>query len=62
MHAFKRLSCPEQGANLLGWIGLGIGLTEVLAPRQVQSMLGLKPTPHVDGALRARFARNDARA
>lgn len=52
MHTWGKRSCPKQGAHLLGWIGLGIGLTELLAPRQVQTMLGLEPTPDGDGTLR----------
>jgi len=31
----------ETGANALGWASIGIGLTELAAPRYVESMLGI---------------------
>jgi hypothetical protein len=36
----------------LGWASIGIGLTEVLAPKQVNDMLGLDDTPDRRGVLR----------
>jgi hypothetical protein len=36
----------------LGWASIAIGLTEVLAPRQVENMLGLEDTPDRRGVLR----------
>ena len=39
-------------ARGLGWASIGIGLTEVLAPRRVNHMLGLEDTPDRRGTLR----------
>jgi hypothetical protein len=39
-------------ARGLGWASIGIGLTEVLAPKQVNDMLGLEDTPDRRGTLR----------
>jgi hypothetical protein len=36
----------------LGWASIGIGLTEILAPGQVNNLLGLEDTPDRRGALR----------
>jgi hypothetical protein len=42
-----------EGSRALGWTSLAIGLTELLAPRQVESMLGLDDKPAHVGILRA---------
>jgi hypothetical protein len=39
-------------ARGLGWASIGIGLTEVLAPKQVNDLLGLDDTPDRRGTLR----------
>jgi hypothetical protein len=39
-------------ARGLGWASIAIGMTEVLAPRQVENMLGLEDTPDRRGTLR----------
>ena len=36
----------------LGWASIAIGLTEVLAPRQVENMMGLEDTPDRRGTIR----------
>lgn len=36
----------------LGWASIAIGLTEVLAPKQVENMLGLEDTPDRRGTIR----------
>ncbi len=41
------------GARALGWGSIGIGLTEVLAPHQVERMLGLDHDTSHHGILRA---------
>ena len=41
-----------QGARGLGWASIGIGLTELLAPGQVQSMLGIEDRSSHRGILR----------
>jgi hypothetical protein len=41
------------GARTLGWGSIGIGLTELLAPHQVERMLGLDHCSRQHGALRA---------
>src|SRR5688500_9657583 len=40
------------GSRSLGWLSLGIGLAELAAPRQVQSLLGLEDHPSHRGILR----------
>src|SRR5688572_593202 len=44
-------------ARGLGWASIGIGLTEILAPRQVNNMLGLEDTPARRGTLRVMGVR-----
>jgi hypothetical protein len=39
-------------ARGLGWASIGIGLTELLAPRQVNDLLGLDDTPDRRGTVR----------
>jgi hypothetical protein len=39
-------------ARGLGWASIGIGLTEALAPKQVNDLLGLDDTPDRRGTLR----------
>ena len=39
-------------ARGLGWASIGIGLTEVLAPKQVNNLLGLDDSPDRRGTLR----------
>ena len=40
------------GSRSLGWVSIGIGLAELAAPRQVQSLLGLEDRPSHRGILR----------
>src|SRR5688572_13109168 len=40
------------GAHALGWASIGIGLAELIAPQQVQSILGLEDRPNHRGILR----------
>ena len=41
-----------QGARALGWASIGIGLTELLATKKVQDLLGLDDRPTHRGILR----------
>lgn len=41
-----------QGARALGWASLGIGAAELLAPQQVEQLLGLEHRPNQQGILR----------
>ena len=48
-------SRPDDDVELargLGWASIGIGLTELLAPKQVNNLLGLSDTPQRRGVLR----------
>jgi hypothetical protein len=55
---FGRMTQPVRDATDtefargLGWASIAIGLTELLAPRQVESLLGLEDTPDRRGTLR----------
>ena len=42
----------ENGARMLGWASLAIGLTEIVAPRKVEELLGLESRPGYHGILR----------
>src|SRR5436305_2042636 len=39
----KLNSNPEEIANALGWFSIGLGLAEVLAPRVLSKLIGVKP-------------------
>jgi hypothetical protein len=41
-----------EGARALGWTSLGIGLAELVAPRQVEELLGIDDRPSHRGNLR----------
>jgi hypothetical protein len=47
----REVSDTELGRGL-GWASIGIGLTELLAPQQVENMLGLKDMPERRGTIR----------
>ena len=47
-------------ARGLGWASIAIGVTEILAPRQVNNMLGLEDTPDRRGTLRVMGVREIA--
>ncbi len=53
--ALTRLSLQrtQRTALGLGWFSLGLGLTELLAPRQLGRFIGIKPLPHRTWTLRA---------
>ena len=53
-HAWDRVSDlpPADAARGLGWASIGIGLAEIAAPKQVQSMLGIEDRPQHRGILR----------
>jgi hypothetical protein len=42
----------SEAAQALGWASVGIGLAEIAATRQVQTLLGLDDTPESRGVLR----------
>lgn len=45
----------DQGLNLaraLGWFSIGLGLAEVMAPRELARMVGLKPKKHTMAVMR----------
>jgi hypothetical protein len=47
-----KASTDLQGAQCIGWTSLAIGLSELLAPRQVQNLLGLEDSAEQRGILR----------
>jgi hypothetical protein len=51
MQSIRDVDDAEFGRGL-GWASIGIGLTELLAPRQVEEMLGLSGQPECRGVIR----------
>lgn len=41
-----------EGARALGWASIGIGLAELVAPKQIQDLLGIEDRPTHRGILR----------
>ena len=56
----KQARKDAEGARALGWASLAIGLTELAAPKAVQSMLGIDDTPQTRGVLRVLGVREIA--
>jgi len=50
-------SNPDEIANALGWFSIGLGLAQVLAPRALSRLIGVKPNP---GLMRVYGAREIA--
>jgi hypothetical protein len=53
----KQARKDAEGARALGWASLAIGLTELAAPKAIESMLGIDDTPQTRGVLRVLGAR-----
>lgn len=50
--SYRQAMRDAEGARGLGWASIGIGLAELAAPRQVQSLLGIEDRPVHRGILR----------
>jgi hypothetical protein len=48
----RQMREDTNGARALGWASFAIGLTELLAPRQVENLLGIENRPDQQGVLR----------
>lgn len=51
---------PQRVAEGLGWFSIGLGLAEMVAPRQIAKLAGLPPSPSVIATLRAMGGREVA--
>ena len=50
--SYRQAMRDVEGARGLGWASIGIGLAELAAPKQVQSLLGIEDRPAHRGILR----------
>ena len=53
----KQIRKDIEGARALGWASLAIGVTELAAPKAVESLLGIEDNPQTRGVLRVLGAR-----